>query len=670
MPDFGLDTDPTSDLQSSVIEAFQASDGESLSTQMAAQIFGPLFGAGPTLLSMCVGYLNVAMLALGGMLFFYNVAVGVLQTSHEGVVLGRRWSSLWAPLRLIFAIGLLVPMPNAGGYNSVQAGIAWLVRGSTSAASLIWSSAVPALIAGDVQVVATKPAVPTTAVADIWKMSACKALANFQLDAAGSDARISFVRAGHQNGAIALVSRIAGREDITTGICGSIATPLAPSHLSAPEASLFMTAHLNALASILAVTDELAARALAASIAHDGTAVEMAAPLRAAIIRANNLLLPIAELVKSSGGDEGQQRLRAYLENRDGQGWLAAGSFYLVLANLNHQASSVLSARPTILTPARYAFESTGATLDSVATGRSIGWFGSANGNNLRLDQEELLRVGGDMDRAFSRASAALASFGFALPDPALAAALSPAQGEGGSIWDVLGSAVNEVGQKLAQQVALYFAPENTGADPVVGLIELGQFLIATASSILSALAMGSAVPVVGGAVGAVMAVVGPLLLTMTVAGGAMSVLLPTVPFILWILAVFGYFMAVVVAVVAAPLWAVAHMRLDGEGLAPEAAHQGFLLLLRLLLTPTLMILGFFAAMAIFRAVSGMVGAGIYYLISSFSGHPMFWLAAIAVMAVLTVSAFLLVLERSFSLVTKLPDAVCRWIGAPSSTED
>ena len=141
-------------------------------------------------------------------------------------------------------------------------------------------------------------------------------------------------------------------------------------------------------------------------------------------------------------------------------------------------------------------------------------------------------------------------------------------------------------------------------------------------------------------------------------------------PFLLWILAVFGYFVTVVIAIIAAPLWALAHMRMDGEGIAPAAAQQGYQLLLRLFLTPPLMIVGFFAAMAVFRAVSALVGTGIYYLLSSFSGHPVFWLAAIAVMTVLTVAVFLIVIERSFSLVTSLPAAVSEWIGGGSSSDD
>ena len=655
------------ELQPGVLDALQNGSATTWTMQITAQIFGPLIGAEPTLLSIGVGHLNVAVLVFGGLLLFYNLTVGVLQTAHEGEVLGKRWSSLWAPLRVIFAVGLMMPVPGLGGYNTIQAGIAQLVRGSTALATLIWSSAVPALLDGQAQVVATTPTLPTPIISEIWKISACSALANHQLQSAGTDAQVEVLRVDHASGALAFVTAVSGKESETAGICGAIATPAPPGHLANPGA--FLTAHSEALDTILTETDKLAAATLAASLARDGQSIDLAGDLRQAIVSANQALLPVAELVKDAGADEGVQRLRTYLENRDGEGWLGAGSYYLVLARLSQEATSVLSARPAVLTPARYAYDATGRSLDAAASGRWQGWLGNANASNLPLNEEEVLRIGGDMERAFVRASASLSAFGFGLPDPALAAALAPAQGDGGSIWDTLAFAVDTAGRQLTQQVALYFAPDANG-DPLVGLVALGQFLVSAATSILAALALASAVPVIGGAIGAAMTVVGPLLLLMTVAGGAMSVLLPAMPFVLWILAVFGYFVAVVVAIIAAPAWALMHMRMDGEGMSPPAAQQGYLLLMRLFLTPPLMVIGFFAAMAVFRAVSGLVGTGIYYLLSSFSGHPVFWLVAVAVMTVLSVAVFLIVIERSFSLVTSLPAAVSEWIGGRFSTDD
>lgn len=655
--------------QSVVLEAIQNGGVGSWSMQMMGQIFGPLGGAGPTLFSLSIGYFNIAMLTVGGVLFFYNVTAGLLQTAHEGEVLGRRWSSLWAPIRVIFAIGLMTPMPNLGGYSAGQAAIAQIVRGSTALASLIWTKAVPALLDGDVQIVASTPTLPTQFLREAWNMSACLSVANYQLGAAASTVRVVVTQVEHDNGAVAFFTGLS-RNGEATGICGSLATPSPPTHLAQPARAAFAAAHTEAIAKLLSTTGALSDRALQSSLSRDGQPLSIADELRSGLIAANAALLPVAELVKEASASEGQQRLREYIGNDTGQGWLAAGSYYLVLARLHQEASSVLSARPTVLTPARYIFESTGSSLDAAASGRWQGWLGNANAQNLPLDREEVQRIGSDMERAFARASATLSSFGFALPDPALAAALSPQQGEGGSIWDAFSAAVDGVGRQLAQQVALHFAPDSGGSDPLVGLVSLGQFLVGAAASLLGTLAVASAVPMLGASITTAMVVVGPLVLAMTVTGAAMSILLPAMPFVLWVLAVFGYFLAVVVAIVGAPLWALAHLRLDGEGIAHDSAKPGYLLLLRLALTPVLMVIGFFAAMAVFRAVAGLIGVGIYYLLSSFGGHPIFWLVSVVIMTVLTVAIFLIVIERSFSLVTALPNAVLTWIGGGSNNDE
>jgi conjugal transfer/type IV secretion protein DotA/TraY len=136
---------------SSIWAIFGTEHGDALSSVLLHQVLGPLFpsaagASGPTVFSSVIGIINVLTLVVGGLMFFYNVTVGMLQTAHEGEVLGTRWSSLWAPLRVLFAVGLLVPVPGLGGYNLAQAGVAFLVRGATSAASITWTAAADAVI--------------------------------------------------------------------------------------------------------------------------------------------------------------------------------------------------------------------------------------------------------------------------------------------------------------------------------------------------------------------------------------------------------------------------------------------------------------------------------------------------------------------------------------------
>ena len=120
-------------------------------------------------------------------------------------------------------------------------------------------------------------------------------------------------------------------------------------------------------------------------------------------------------------------------------------------------------------------------------------------------------------------------------------------------------------------------------------------------------------------------------------------------PFLLWVAAATGYFILVAEVTIAVNIWAVAHLWLDGEGFAGEAARQGYYLLLALALTPTQMVFGFILGMSKFKETAMLIG-----LDMAIRGLPHYqsW-----------------VVWR----VAELPGKVLRWVGANadvSSKED
>jgi conjugal transfer/type IV secretion protein DotA/TraY len=63
-------------------------------------------------------FYNLAILLVGVLIFLYYVIVVVIETAQTGVPFGRRFSKIYAPLRLVAAIGLLVPLNY--GFNTAQ----------------------------------------------------------------------------------------------------------------------------------------------------------------------------------------------------------------------------------------------------------------------------------------------------------------------------------------------------------------------------------------------------------------------------------------------------------------------------------------------------------------------------------------------------------------------
>ncbi len=63
-------------------------------------------------------FYNLAILLVGAIIFMYYVAVVVIETAQTGVPFGRRFSKIYAPLRFVLAIGLLIPLSQ--GFNTAQ----------------------------------------------------------------------------------------------------------------------------------------------------------------------------------------------------------------------------------------------------------------------------------------------------------------------------------------------------------------------------------------------------------------------------------------------------------------------------------------------------------------------------------------------------------------------
>ncbi|RMJ20577.1 hypothetical protein PHISP_08553, partial [Aspergillus sp. HF37] len=128
-------------------------------------------------------------------------------------------------------------------------------------------------------------------------------------------------------------------------------------------------------------------------------------------------------------------------------------------------------------------------------------------------------------------------------------------------------------------------------SDPMVGITNLGNEMVEMAGYLMAAIIGVGFTPFGGPGIATMFT---PLVGILMLAGGTLAFILPMTPFLFWILAVTGYFLVVVEAVIAVNLWALAHMRLEGEGISGEAGKQGWLMLLSLFMTPSLMIFGFF----------------------------------------------------------------------------
>lgn len=159
---------------------------------------------------------------------------------------------------------------------------------------------------------------------------------------------------------------------------------------------------------------------------------------------------------------------------------------------------------------------------------------------------------------------------------------------------------------------------------------------------------------------------------------------LPFLPFIYFYFAVASWIKAIFEAMVGVPLWALAHLRIDGEGLPGDAAQNGYFLILEIFIRPILTVAGLLAAVSIFAAQVRILHI-IWDLVTANAAgftnrsdilgqaHADDLLIKRPVVdqffftIVYAMVCYMLALA-SFKLIDKIPDNILRWAGAGVSS--
>jgi len=164
-------------------------------------------------------------------------------------------------------------------------------------------------------------------------------------------------------------------------------------------------------------------------------------------------------------------------------------------------------------------------------------------------------------------------------------------------------------------------------------------------------------------------------------AGLVLFYVLPFMPFVYFFFAVASWVKGLFEAMVGAPLWALAHIRLDGEGLPGEAAENGYFLILDIIIRPIIIVFGLIAATLIFGAqvrILNVIWDLVVVNITGFSEHQ----AAIDIAGmefkrdkfdqffftiIYTIIVYMLA-NASFKLIDMIPKDIMRWMGSGVTT--
>ncbi len=243
----------------------------------------------------------------------------------------------------------------------------------------------------------------------------------------------------------------------------------------------------------------------------------------------------------------------------------------------------------------------------------------------------------------------------------------------------------------------------NTNVHPLAQLSSLGKGLIEHS---IRGFAAAAGIGIVGGLVGLIdqgaglgSAIQGVSSFFLTFAsiglllGFILFYVIPFVPFIYFFFAVMTWVKSIFEAMVGMPLWALAHLKIDGEGMPGDSAATGYFHILEIFLRPIGILIGFLGAIVIFSAMVKVLNSVFYLVLSNLAGHvategttncfqPPLGMGETAAESeaaeslfkrgvideffftvIYTIIVFLMALP-CFKLIDMIPDYVQRWLGS------
>lgn len=643
-----------------------------------------------TILGEVFAVLNFSLLAIGTIWMMYTISSGVAQTAHEGELMGRRYSTLWTPVRMISGTVGIVPVFH--GWSLSQLIMLWFSMLGVGIANMGWQSGVAYLDQGGTMI--QSPALPGTGdlARSVFKASVCVEARNAAQnetnamlagDPVYKPVAPSFGGAWDSTGTVYSWGSNQGHQN---NECGQVTVPPAQMPVSTKIASFFngdlvpatsaaAAAGRDAFSKLAAAADQAAVN-LVGSIVQSKIATMSTPGLPPAVpLQYDVTVIPGLQdvytqalqsgMMNALGGHQGlQARMdNAVLADSQTQGFTSAGAWFMTLSAQSDGLSSAVAAVPKMtLQPG----ETHGGVEDIYAEAmRDVNAIDS-----YRVQPDSPLRGTDQLEVFLNKISNSVCPQGGTIRQNAQSWSLGQCLAEAMVSGDASGSQILQI--------------KHFG-DVLMGIGEIGATASWAARGEAEAVQEakpGEAVPVVGGLIDSAKAIATGALTgiakgesgwlgmasgAMVLFGAAMSLYLPMVPFIFWASGILVWLFVVVEAVVAAPLWAFAHMDAEGEGMGKRAEH-GYLFILNVLFRPILMVIGFLMAVVLMNLMLGFVNFTFPKVIASVQVSSITGLVSIVILMFMSLMISLSMVQTCSNMILALPNQVLNWIGGQAAS--
>ncbi|BBU46954.1 hypothetical protein PPTS312_48690 [Pseudomonas putida] len=698
------------------------SDCSDQSVKMLGRIFGPVIDtlvngtdpntvqASANILATMFGFFNSGILIIGSLIVSYVAVMGVTNTANDGEAMGKSWSSLWTPVRIV--AGGAVLLPTTSGFSFIQLIVlmfslwgvgfangtykAGMAMGVLSPNGIVEGVNSPGNFYG------LRDFARSYLAATYCATAANSIYANNPASGAAPEVRAesSQDKLVTTNGRTEYIFEIKDRNKITNlaggaPFCGTVKVAV---YAAQPQTEAMETALESLRVNVQGKKREAATGMMKqldswvstwpATINDSGWDAVDSDQFNVIVNEAEQkVATQLYSQVNSDKGDV-EGGLKDFLDTLTNDGWAAAGGWFQRVGMVRGQIAGVLSepvgsvsapslgalpadARASLLTHSvttvteaidKKAEEKPGYKQSTTSKPEDIA-------SLIPKDPNSDINVGSlkaDMDSKMS-----------SFVNGVMLNVVEIATGAGSNGQTPLCGTAGQMGGSMNRMkcVGDYLTVARAG-------ILVADVAIKTA---------GTAIRVVAGALSSVKGlgngldldkVVTPLwdwVLTVPVKQLALmasyieplafyfAVFLPSLPYTLFMIVFVGWVLAVLQSIIAAPLWAVMHMTPDRTFVGSQT--QGYLLLLSLFARPALAVLGLFAAVLVSDPVIDYIAQGFFAMrgavVSSSGGVG-------AISEFLTFAwwfmvfglTLLPVLYMIFGLPQTLPDQVLRWIGA------
>ena len=698
--------------------------GTDLSIQYLQDIFGVvdgvLHGSGSQIMGHMFLVFNIGALILGGIIIIYTIIAGILYTAHEGEPLGKKWSSLWLPVRT--ALGIAMLLPKASGYSIIQICLMWVIVQGVALADSVWDSALLYLAKGGmlVQQELQPSGNVIGAAAQVFRSEVCMyALQDIlqqsynEYTAKGNKAptvpyfpgTITPIKTAplptcpDVNGPCLQIPGKASDAGYNTvydslqGICGNVAWGNTADINKIPGINADLSKELQQNQTIAIQQMILDLEGPAQTVAqtqlqlnnNNVTVPPVSSVLQPTILGNTaedyqGIIEPTLAAIAGGGGSGSPFGVeQAILKQASDWGWIEAGSFYPVLTNTNNNLQSAAGTKINASGSSQTIRDNLGPDGNELKN-KLPSFINSAyipQVVNLFQSDSSLEKFIQDAKNNYTVNS------GLKGDNKAAAQALQVIQQVGGRSGSylsiVFGPLVGPLIGILNAFVALGTS-QISNFNPVVAIGLLGGSLITLVAQVWIGGAISAAV--VTGVLGGIPCIeeasvpmtvflwivpfLWSILGALFVNGCVMAFYIPMIPFILFTFTAIGWFISVIEAMAAGPIIALGITHPEGHEIMGKA-DTAVMLLASVFLRPSLMIIGFIAGIilsyvSIWFLNQGFFEAFTLSAISNFSGVVAF-LIGIPALLVMYIILVIAILNQSFALIYLLGDRVMGWLG-------